>query len=1090
MNRTHGFSVTKPVSFWNKPLKVNFKDLFKSITKAAAYGVAGSWGSAAKEAVDALSTIGLGVDCGETAWLLIHRSLIQALYTLIEENEELLFKDIADSSVVHHKPGVFPEDIEALCRKLDLSLEDNELTIDEDFFRRPGDLSLLREIKTPFAQWLELFNFTKSQAESIADRLPSYFVFALNDQWRSRPQDYECLREGLNTPFTKASEKEQSWLRYSAWLQKQIDERLFSEAFSLRQVYVPLRAYYYKELEPIWNEGFEDKKIESETTRIVVDLEKELESWLDKDEAHDSIRVISGGPGSGKSSFTKMLAAQQCLRGKRRVLYVPLHHFELSNDVVHAISSFVRYERFLNHNPLDPEDGDSRLFIIFDGLDELAMQGRIAAEIAQQFVYEVQKKAYQFNLSESRLKVLISGRELAIQANVSEFRVPKQILYLLPYYYRVEEDETLDRIVSSNSESEYRSVRVKIVYEDPSNLLKLDQRDAWWKLYGNVTGKNYDGIPGQLRRAALIDVTSQPLLNYLVALSLNRGKVNLAIESNLNAIYEDLLKSVYHRVWAEHQHPALKDLQEEQFIRILEEIAVAAWHGDGRTTTVKEIEAYCESSGLKTLIERFKEGASKGVARLLLAFYFRQSGFSNAGDQTFEFTHKSFGEYLASRRIIRVIERMYREVKARQRSIDEGWDEQTALTYWIGVCGPISIDKYILGFMHGEVRQQGKATVSKWQECLVLLIEFMLRNGIPMERLQPRPSYREESRQARNAEEALLVALNACAQFTMDISEIQWPTLTTFGTWISKLQEQKKATEGVLFLSCLSFLNLEGCILDNRNLSGADFNHSNLKDVSLISANLSMAKLYETQLAGAKLQDANLSAADLTKSNLEAVNFYSANLFGANLEGAFIEAVNLKYANLEDADLDMAILRGADLQKANLTDAHLRCANLRNANLEKANLERAYLVTADLKEANLDRANLEDANFEEANLENANLNNAIMIRTKLSGANLKSANLEGTNLKDATLKKSNLSFAYLREANLNLANLEEASLENANLGGANLVRANLKGASLQGANLEDANLEGANLEKTNLVEANLERTNFRGANYNVWDLTK
>jgi hypothetical protein len=47
---------------------------------------------------------------------------------------------------------------------------------------------------------------------------------------------------------------------------------------------------------------------------------------------------------------------------------------------------------------------------------------------------------------------------------------------------------------------------------------------------------------------------------------------------------------------------------------------------------------------------------------------------------------------------------------------------------------------------------------------------------MPMERLTPRPDFQEENRQARNAEEALLGVLNACARVTKTVSKIQWHT--------------------------------------------------------------------------------------------------------------------------------------------------------------------------------------------------------------------------------------------------------------------------------------------------------------------------
>ncbi|WP_176524112.1 hypothetical protein [Priestia megaterium] len=39
----YGFGVKKPVALWNKPLNVNFKDLFKALGKIGVHSVTGNW---------------------------------------------------------------------------------------------------------------------------------------------------------------------------------------------------------------------------------------------------------------------------------------------------------------------------------------------------------------------------------------------------------------------------------------------------------------------------------------------------------------------------------------------------------------------------------------------------------------------------------------------------------------------------------------------------------------------------------------------------------------------------------------------------------------------------------------------------------------------------------------------------------------------------------------------------------------------------------------------------------------------------------------------------------------------------------------
>src|SRR6185369_10437488 len=133
-----------------------------------------------------------------------------------------------------------------------------------------------------------------------------------------------------------------------------------------------------------------------------------------------------------------------------------------------------------------------------------------------------------------------------------------------------------------------------------------------------AVGRAYEGLPDALSRGDLEEVTAQPLLNYLVALSLTREKLDFSKTVNLNAVYADLLAAVYERAYERKRTFApIRHMRFEDFVKVLEEIGLAAWHGDGRTTTVSEIEAHCRISKIEPLLEVFKEGAQAGVTRLL-----------------------------------------------------------------------------------------------------------------------------------------------------------------------------------------------------------------------------------------------------------------------------------------------------------------------------------------------------------------------------------------------------------------------------------------------------------------------------------------
>ena len=918
MNNESGLSIKKPVSVLQQSINVNSRDFLKALGKAGVDITFGKWDSLAGDGVDALGALGLGAGPDETAWWLVYRSLFRAMEKLVEEKTELESEKF---------------NVKDLRTQVNEILANSSLLINTDFFKHPKRAEIIETIQSPFSDWLVNSGLSKADSDAISQRLPSYFAEALHDEWISSRQGYAILKESLDTPFTQANEREQAWSRYSAWLQKQVEEPMFLEAFSLKQVFVPLRAYYKRKLETSKSEDLEETDLSGKKfERIVIDLETELENWLEKADKNDAIRLISGGPGSGKSSLTKMFAAKLAEQGNIPILFIPLHHFEPSDDLIEAVGKFVNLDNFLPHNPLDSEYREERLLIIFDGLDELAMRGKIGEKAAQDFVREVQRKVERFNQQKASVQVLISGREVVVQSNETDFRKEGQILYVLPYFL---------------SENERKR------YVNPQNLLEQDQRQLWWQFYGKASGKNYEGLPSELDQGNLTEITAQPLLNYLVALSVQRGKLTFTEETNLNTVYDDLLKAVYERGWESYKHKAIQGIEEKEFVRILEEIALAAWHGKGRTTTVKEIENHCNNSGLKSLLTRFQQGfeedSKASVTRLLTAFYFRQSGNDNAGDRTFEFTHKSFGEYLIARRIVREVQLIHKKLEARKDDPDEGYDEREALGRWVLLCGSTRMDQYVFDFIQDEVRLQDPSDVGNWQQTFCELIGFMLRHGMPMERLNPRPDFQEENRQALNAEDSLLAVLGTFSHFTQKVSKISFPSADAFGSLLARLRGQRIDEGNPMSFHCLSYLDLSKCVLFFRdfycvNLLGTILELADLRGTNLVQANLAQADLRGTNLLRAILIGANIELADLRSTNLQEANLEGTDLGQANLEGAILAGANLERADLEGADL-----RGTNLRGTNLRRANLRRANLEGADLEDTNLEDANLVGANLK---------------------------------------------------------------------------------------------------------------------------------------------
>ncbi len=906
-----GISVSKPQNIWKRQVKVNLRSLFSTLGKAALNGAFLQWDDLAENGVEVLDALGLSRTPGELAGLLISQSLMKAMKGLLKSNADLLPQEVEKLP------------LKELYRQITDFLEEPELILDQDFFEHPERLPIVAPIQAAFLRWLTTNNLISNsqEAQSLSNRLPAYFVLALQEQWKDKRDEYSLLLDEIDTPFNNAWKRERGWLHYRAWLQKQIDEPIFWETFSLKQIYVPLRGFY--EEEEIKATPDTDYHREPSFKRIVIKLQEQLETWLEAAKSDDAIRLLTGGPGSGKSSFCKVFAAQQA-RLEKQVLYIPLHRLSFSTDLVTAVKTFVQHDGFLPENPLEPRDQDLKLLIIFDGLDELSMQGKIAQEVAQNFVNEVREQLKSFNQNKTRLQVLISGRDVVVQSNKNNFKKPQQIITILPYLVDKSDD-----------------------FSDVDNLLKVDQRDQWWQQYGQAKGKNYAQLPPELSGENLQEITAQPLLNYLIALTFERGEVQFSQETNLNNIYDNLLKAVYERGYEKNSpgHRAIEGITEKDFVLILMEIALSCWHGNGRTTTVREIEEHCENNGLKNLLKNFQDSfqsdSQGSITRLLTAFYFRESGDLRGSEKTFEFTHKSFGEYLTARRIVDRVKQIHKKLQDSENDYDNDYDPRQALITWATLCGPTAIDEYLFSFVVNQMQLQSPDEVKQWQKTLGDLIKYLLDKGMPMEGLKNRPNFQEEMRQARNAEEALLAVFNACGRVTEEIFPIQWPSPEAFGNWLARLQGQRIDYEPMFVLDCLSFLDLQNCLLICRDLGGANLERANLAEADIGGANLEGANLVGANLKGANLEGANLAMAFLEGANLE-----GAYLEGANLDGAILDGANLEGANLEEANLEGAYLEGANLVGANLVGANLKGANLKGANIESAYLDGANFIDA------------------------------------------------------------------------------------------------------------------------------------------------
>lgn len=825
------FNVKGPES---RQVSIQPADFFKSVSKAVVKFATGSYADALSELPDVAASLGFKATPQERVGALVLRALERSLLGLVSE--------VGKERDEFHS-NVHAASFNGLSKEITFQ-------VNRDFFENPNSEELATLLKPDVEKWLSSIGISESDISNIVIRLPAIFVRSLHEEWVSNAAYYSEILEAVESPFTGAAIMEQEWVRYRAHLVSVAEDRVFDESFSLRQIYISPRCYFYeKQNRSDQVRSFTpDGRRRDEPIKVLQWAHAEIEAWIAKQDRDFAIRTIAGGPGSGKSSFAKIIAADLALLG-RRVLFVPLHQVDLEMGISRALSNYFTEAGHFSDDPLNSA-GTEPAILILDGLDEIQMQGRAAQEAAQGFVGDLIRFIDRKNTASCQILTLITGRDLAVQSAEGSMKLESQVLHLAAYY------------LGEKAEASFR---------DDDNIFAIDQRDQWWARYASLTGQSYDAMPDSLRVGELNEVTSQPLLNYLVALSHRRG-MKLDETTNINSVYEDLLRAVYTRGWARHSHPSVKDVAYESFVRLLEEVALSVWHGAGRTTTLAEVEAYCNQSKVGALLPSFESGVSSGVSSLLLAFYFRQKGRRDDGSKTFEFTHKTFAEYLIALRVVRLLGLVATQLVMHLSDPDAGIDEQDALHRWLIICGRTPLDSYLLEFIRRELAFRKPDEAASLQKALSRMLENALGSGWPVQRIE-KLSFAEQQSYVRNSEETLLACLNACALVSREITLLRWPSETSAGEMIARLQGQRKGPPNRPVMNCLSYMNFDGQYLDIADLYKAkmhhsSFMHAHLNYAMMMGSDLTRAIFETAQMEGVNLSSCNLSEARLPISQL------------------------------------------------------------------------------------------------------------------------------------------------------------------------------------------------------------------------------
>ncbi|WP_146205976.1 pentapeptide repeat-containing protein [Azospirillum sp. TSH58] len=941
-------------------VRIDWKRIAQTLLKVSVDVFKGDYYEAAKTSVDILN-INLSEDekfCNDAERLahqLIHVSLLCAV--------ECTMKDY-----LRKAPQLITSvDIRELENRIGGIAHSKPIELTPDAFRKPWSWEAVDDVISMLSHVQNVVGVPIAHRDAISRSIRMNFIKFIARELRKNRNSYAPLESILLPTFADSMAKQmEEWCEYRERLVVLVDEPLFCldaekvPAVNLRSVYIRARAS-----KPVVSRNeigqadqgeqpiFEDKD--------VVWLDQELHSWISKQSKNEFIRVISGEPGSGKSSFTKMFAAQLA-QSNRKVLLIPLSRINYRGNSEAALSSYL--ERSLGHNPLLEFNGHigDPIILILDGLDELARAGEESENIVRNFTTDLERYALSLNERSTTILLLIAGRPVSATVTSAAISSHHLTLNILPYV--INDDDAR-----------------KLRYLSPD--LNVDQRGDWWRGFGFENGMP-KFLCGSDRR--LEDLTRQPLLNYLLAqLVLIEGEHSIQNIKDISSLYNRIFTLVTERVHRENRTKESVDvLTPAQLSKTLEEIAVAAWHSGSRTVSYKFVGNHFQKNSISYLLDGAFPAFDVGLNVVLESFFcVPREGFN---ERSFEFTHKSFQEFLCVKRIVREVESLSISMTKKSEYVD------TSLLNWVELTGNTQLDHDLLIMLREEIDRIGQSRRDQFASLLKVLLENSARHGVLISDGRF-THFSDALRAVRNAEIALVACISSCMRASNkeergSSSTFDWPNGDDAGELLSRITRQFRIPlegdfdkdQDHLPLEILEFFHFKnliypGGVLKSAVLTGSIFESSNLENSNIRRCNITRTKFVKTNLSHANLANATGENVNFTECNAESANFSSSDINSL----AFLECD----------------LSNARFSVAKLFDASFRESSMRRADFNGTHMPSAKFIKCDLISANFTAANLQNADFRDSNLSNANLMRADLSGAKFDGADLSNACLDG-----------------------------------------------------------------------------------------------
>ena len=951
-----------------------------------------------------------------------------------------------------------------LIRRSDILVDQNEYVINIESFTSPLLIPPMRDAASRIPSELKLFG-SKQDPSELRKLFEDAMLKGLKFVRDEKPDLFKSVESALAGPYTVATEKVNSLAFHRAFLVRAFTQTpIFGQehtGITVSNLYIRQRCLWHvkenkqeKKSERSVSGSIADAKAlqtsprNKKVTRLHLgDLHEVVHDWLAARQANDAVRVIAGGPGSGKSTFAKAVSIEIIDSGQYDVLFIPLQDIDSVGSFETRIGTlyrnrsdlgFDRVESPLNWLARTQYDGTSPprpLLLICDGLDEIAPpESTEAANVTTDFIQSLNTWIGSRNSAGCYAKAIVLGRNISAKEAFGKLGIDDLALL------------NVGGLMPINETTDWKKKEKSELVSDLKALRAIDQRLIYWKLWASCIGVDPHDVPEPIRLksqgvGSLQSLTAEPLLMYLLLWTGYIGDKWREAADNKNLIYQEIFTRIFQRDWGKSAidlrtaassdlggHTGTHDMDFEEFIILQEALGIASWQSGGRSVSKSSFDKLLKYHVSEDMLDDLKQGPGLSLKSVALQGYTRSSE-EEAG---YEFVHKSLSDYLIGRGLVRTMEKGLHHLQGRTN--DERCRRAAIDVAQVAHSGALSIE--IAQFFKDELRlryQDRKEIGDILQSRFAPLCNWILKHLFPVHELdgfEKDTSYiilEQAERRSMDAfwtlGQCLLLQYYRTDGFgaaDMDGGwksgpfKLEWPTTTSFHTMFTRLSERNHCAEtGRL---CTFYrLDLSGQMFTDTSMGSVVF----IADAGLIRPSV----WFPLKAAGSMFYRAAFYSTNLLSCDLSMCEFRDCTLSGSELSHGTLnqstfEECQFIATNAANSEFKNCTFNNCDMQRVNFSDCDFvqaRFENIRFGGYLPPERGKVFPRTTTLNGANFHRATLSGIDFNQSECVSVGFKEAILEKCRFYRANIKSADFERADMRGAVISRSQARRVDLRD---------------------------------------------------------------------------